>query len=247
MLILTKNNIDWRKIIWKRKEIILLLGLYGKPGISGQDGLKLILSTDDTRKAIFNNGGIPIIITPTQDMTYFLNFEKPLSKRDMELLDTQISICDGILMPGGYRIYFYDKYICKKANEMNIPLLGICAGMQVMCNYDNDNKNIKVEGHKSTDLDYRHDIEISKSSKLFSIINKEKIAVNSFHTYAVSNSGSYNVCAKANDVIEAVEKPDSLFNIGVQWHPEKLNDEPSKKLLSAFISSALEYSKTKNE
>ena len=172
----------------------------GRPDISGEDNLKLIVSTDETRRAVINNGGIPIIISPTQDMIYHLNLEKPLS--DL-----------------GYRIYFYDKYICKKANEINIPLLGICAGMQVMCNYDNDNKNIKVEGHRSTDSEFKHEVSVKNSSKLFSIVKESKLLVNSFHSYAVPNSGSYTICAKANDVIEAVEKKNSLFNIGVQWHP----------------------------
>lgn len=217
----------------------------GRPDISGEDNLKLIVSTDETRRAVINNGGIPIIISPTQDMIYHLNLEKPLSDLDTQILDRQISLCDGIIMPGGYRIYFYDKYICKKANEINIPLLGICAGMQVMCNYDNDNKNIKVEGHRSTDSEFKHEVSVNSSSKLFSIVKESKLLVNSFHSYAVPNSGSYTVCAKANDVIEAVEKKNSLFNIGVQWHPEKLNDESSTKLLQAFISSAIKYSKTK--
>lgn len=223
-----------------------IIGIVGRPGISGEDNLKLILSTDETRKAIVNHGGIPIIITPTQNMIYHKNLETPLTLEDMEILDTQISLCDGLVMPGGYRIYYYDKYICQKANELNIPLLGICMGMQIMCNYNNDNKNYKVEGHRSSEENFKHEVTLDKKSKLYEIIQEEKILVNSFHSYTVQNSGSYTISALADGkVIEAVEKKDSLFNIGIQWHPEKLNDTPSDKILDAFISATREYNKLK--
>ena len=40
-----------------------------------------------------------------------------------------------------------------------------------------------------------------------------------------------------DDIIEALEYPDNRFNIGVQWHPERLDDNESNNLWSAFINS----------
>ena len=153
------------------------------------------------------------------------------------MLVQQINLCDGIIMPGGEVSYYYDKYICEYCNKIDKPLLGICMGMQIMCNYDNDNKNIKIEDGIDRNEPFNHNINIDKNSILYNILNEENIIVNSYHSYKVSSSGSYRVSARNNDVIEAVEK-DGKFNIGVQWHPEKdLEDINNQKLFKKFIDS----------
>ena len=90
---------------------------------------------------------------------------------------------------------------------------------------------------------YKHLVTIEKNSKLFDILKEEKILVNSFHDYKVENSGSYKVPAICNDVIEAVEKKEDPFNIGVQWHPEKNYDKDlnSNKIFTEFIRCAKSY------
>lgn len=93
-------------------------------------------------------------------------------------------------------------------------------GMQTMCNYNNDNANIKIENHYS-EKDYKHLMKINKNSKLYSILKEDEILVNSFHNYKVPNAGSYEAVGFSNDIIEAVENKENLFNIGLQWHPEK--------------------------
>ena len=139
-------------------------------------------------------------------------------------------------------MYFYDNYICEKANKKDMPLLGICMGMQVMCNYNNDNKNIFIEGHKDLQKEYVHSVNIIPGTKLYDIIGEEKIMVNSIHRTKVPNSGDYSISAKAEgDIIEGIEKKDKLFNIGVQWHPERTDDAPSRKIITAFIDACKQY------
>ena len=167
-------------------------------------------------------GGIPHIILPTQDMVYMNNRETPLTDEDKEILNAQIDMCDGILMPGGDFMYFYDRYICDRANEKDMPLLGICMGMQTMCNYNNENRNIFIEGHKDLEHNYVHSVNILPGTKLYDIVGKSKIMVNSIHRTKVPNAGDYTISARAEgDIIEAIEKKDKLFNLGVQWHPER--------------------------
>ena len=67
-------------------------------------------------KKIIKCGGIPILILPTNSK---------------DLLNV-LNICDGIVMPGGSDIYEYDRFICKYATENDVPILGICLGMQIM-------------------------------------------------------------------------------------------------------------------
>ena len=99
---------------------------YGRPDISRDDNVELIITQDEIRNSIIKSGGTPIVILPTQDMIYYNNNEKELSEFDKEVLNEQINLCDGIVMSGGYKIYFYDKYVCHVANEKHIPLFGIC-------------------------------------------------------------------------------------------------------------------------
>ena len=217
-----------------------VIGVVARP-YTTDNNRQVLCILESVRRKIINAGGIPMIILPTQDMVYINNKEKALKDIDKEILDSQIHMCDGILMPGGDMIYFYDKYICEKANEKDLPLLGICMGMQVMCNYNNDNKNIFIDGHNKPDDEYVHDVVIDTNSNLFNIIGKNTIKVNSLHRTKVPNSGSYNVVATSDDVIEAVERKDKQFNIGVQWHPERTDDIPSKKIIDAFVEACKIY------
>ena len=218
-----------------------IIGVSARPYIT-DNGRNALVILESIRRVIINNGGIPHIILPTQDMVYMNNRETPLTDKDKEILDAQINMCDGILMPGGDFMYFYDNYICEKANKKDMPLLGICMGMQVMCNYNNDNKNIFIEGHKDLQKEYVHSVNIVPGTKLYDIIGEEKIMVNSIHRTKVPNSGDYSISAKAEgDIIEGIEKKDKLFNIGVQWHPERTDDAPSRKIITAFIDACKQY------
>lgn len=220
-------------------------------GIIGIDESKseknIICIFENYRKAIIKHDGIPILILPPKLIDYHAITPKDtgkLTKEDKEILIRQLNLCNGVIIPGGSRRFEHHNFICDYCNKKQIPLLGICMGMQVMCNYNNDNKNININNsfHNSK-KDYKHLVEIKKDSKLFDILKEEKILVNSFHDYKVENSGSYQIAATCNDVIEAVEKKEDSFNIGVQWHPEKNYDKDlnSIKLFKNFINSAKLY------
>ena len=214
-----------------------IIGVLARPYMT-DNGRYVMCILENIRKAVIKSGGIPLMILPAQNMNYLNNRENVLSDEDKEILDTQINLCDGILMPGGDRIYFYDKYVCKVANEKHLPLFGICMGMQVMCNYNNENINEKVEGHKEPKGNYLHDVNIDRNSKLFDILQKESITVNSLHGYKVPNAGEYQATAFCDsNIIEAIEKKDEVFNLGVQWHPEIHFDENDQKLFKNFVDA----------
>lgn len=219
-----------------------IIGIVGRTGIHTLDRTS-IQALDAYRRAVIKSGSVPITILPPQDVDYYNSIPSELNKlsdEEKEILDTQLKLCDGIIMPGGTKRFEYDNYICDYCNKKNIPLLGICMGMQVMCNYSNDNVNIKIEDDSHYSLDeYKHKVKIDKDSKLFEILNEEEILVNSLHHYKVKNSGDYEIVATNKDIIEAVEKRDNKFNIGLQWHPEKNYDIDlnSQKIFNAFIKS----------
>lgn len=84
--------------------------------------------------------------------------------------------------------------------------------------------------------DYSHKITINKNSLLFRILDEEDITVNSLHSFVISDT-SLDISAYSSDgVIEAVEDKSRKFFLGVQWHPELLNDNYSKKIFDYFIN-----------
>ena len=94
--------------------------------------------------------------------------------------------------------------------------------------------------HNNDEDDYHHFVTIKESSKLRQIIGKDYIRVNSFHNFTVYDGGNFDVVARSDDgLIEAIENPDHPFQIGVQWHPERMlefeHDLYSEKLFRAFL------------
>ena len=68
---------------------------------------------------------------------------------------------------------------------------------------------------------------------------EDRIPVNSVHHDIIDfDMNTLEVNAISEDgIIEGVEHPDKKFIIGVQWHPEYIIDDSSKKILNSFIDS----------
>lgn len=161
--------------------------------------------------AVSDNGAIPILI----------------NENNLEL----IKLCGGILLTGGDEKGSLDDYLIKYALDNNLPLLGICQGMQSMALYNTNNKLVDVSNHYKCE----HIINI-EDSKLKNIIGKSEIIVNSYHHQQVLSSKEFKVIARSCDgVIEALESSNDIFQIGVEWHPERMNNEDSKRIFREFI------------
>jgi putative glutamine amidotransferase len=64
---------------------------------------------------------------------------------------------------------------------------------------------------------------IKKLTNLFSITKKKEVVINSIHNQAINKVGDeLKVSACHEKIIEAIEKEDYPFLLGVQWHPEYL-------------------------
>ena len=180
-----------------------------------------------------------------------------------------ISLIDAVIITGGnFDIHpsFYGKKnnhsrsiknirtnfeikICELSLQQNIPIFGICGGVQLLnvcCGGTliQDIKkfnNILLE-HEQTNPrnETSHSVKINKQSKLYKIINQEKIQVNSAHHQAVNHLGK-NLIASGlahDSIIESIESTEHDWCIGVQWHPEFLITKADKLLISNFIESS---------
>ena len=207
---------------------------------------------DYYRNAILKNGAVPIGILPPQQIEYFnqrVSETELLTLEEKRILDKQLSLCDGILLPGGYKTFEYDTYIIDYCIRNNKPILGICLGMQVMASFgkkrdnglpalDNEKNNENGINHRCESREV-HKVRLDKSSKLYKIMEKEEIVVNSLHRYHVVEPKLYTTVGYSEDnLIEAIEYKENKFNIGVQWHPERLLDKKEENnIFSEFIKS----------
>lgn len=124
--------------------------------------------------------------------------------------------------------------LARQALAANIPVLGICRGMQVL--------NIAAGGDIYQDIATQlgermiqhnqlaprwhptHEIAVAGGTVLSSIFGPGVIRVNSFHHQAVRNPApGFVISARSPDgVAEAIESRNFSFALGVQCHPEAL-------------------------
>lgn len=217
-------------------------------------GCKRIKLFEDYVSSVIAAGGIPIILPVTTDK---------------EILDKHLEIIDGLLISGGYDINplryneephkliqttceerdEFEFYLAKKAMEKSIPILGICRGHQIL-NVVNGGTlyqdiSLKagtyiahVQANHGTEVS--HSIDIDKDSKLYNILG-ETALINSLHHLAIKDvaPGFKAVATSKDGVIEAIEKIDGNFALGIQWHPEALTDtlDSMLNIFKYFIDS----------
>lgn len=125
------------------------------------------------------------------------------------------------------------------------PILGICRGAQLINIYFNGTLYPKILDldeyiiHKNSIFPIKIAI-IKKLSNLFSITKKKEVVINSIHNQAIDAVGEdLKISACHDKIIEAIEKDDYPFLLGVQWHPEYLIYLKEHRLIfKNFIMSA---------
>jgi putative glutamine amidotransferase len=130
--------------------------------------------------------------------------------------------------------------------ERGKPILGICAGMQMIAclNGSRLTPDLRADNPDALDHDSRntlHWITLAGGSRLRAVVGAPSLLVNSFHREAIAEVGSgVQAAAHASDgTIEAIEVPDHPFAIGLQWHQELLSGEehPGDAIFRGLISA----------
>lgn len=149
--------------------------------------------------------------------------------------------------------------LIEAAFQRKMPIFGICRGIQILNvalggtlyqDIDSDHFSTKLLQHmqQSGRAVATHSVQVIADNLLATIVEQEKIAVNSFHHQAVNVlAEKLKVAAKSSDgIIEAVVHEEMPFCLAVQWHPEELaiaGDEGAQKLFSAFVEASLKFKK----
>jgi putative glutamine amidotransferase len=132
------------------------------------------------------------------------------------------------------------------ALSTNIPVLGICRGLQVLVVAtggsliahlpDEVGEVVIHRAHQSSAIE--HSVKIAANSHLAKIVGATELNVFSWHHQAASIvPQEWNVTARAADgVIEALEHKHHPWAIALQWHPELAIDDPlQQRIFQAFI------------
>lgn len=235
----------------KFKSEIPVIGVVGRV-IRSDQGHEVISTGEYYRKCLNRNNAAVFTIQPPQDIIY--NDYSPkdvprLKQSEKDILDFALQRLDGIILPGGSKWYEFDEYICKYALEHNIPLLGICLGMQTMAYIDNlsaRTPKFKTYLNEESDIDhyqigpdYVHAVNIKPTSPLGKLLKQQTIMVNSRHNYNIGElTNEFTVYGYSPDGI-----PEYMTNgksaTAVQWHPEIMAeyDLNNKLLIEAFVNT----------
>ena len=141
--------------------------------------------------------------------------------------------------------------IAKAAYRADVPMLGICGGMQSINVALGGTLYQDIAAQLDTPIDHlpaysatkiTHAIQIAPGSLLRRIAGKARMDVNSSHHQSVKKVAPNLVqtAVSLDDVIEAIEAPARAFILGVQWHPEFLYDRDpiQRRLFSALVRAA---------
>jgi putative glutamine amidotransferase len=206
--------------------------------------------------AIQRAGGLALMIPPDPEL-----------ERDP---DQVLDLIDGLILAGGSDIdpstYGAERHpqtketvperdatelaLVKRAWERDLPVLGICRGMQLL--------NVALGGTLRQHLpdefgheDHRrvpgsfdgadHDVRLAAGSLAAKAAGEEVHVTKSHHHQGIAEiGGGLEVTGHStlDDLPEAVEAPGHRFVLGVQWHPEA--DERSR-VVAALVEEARAY------
>ena len=232
------------------------VGLAAGIGAKNQEWQML---ADDYIVAIERAGGIPVILPVTEDI---------------ETLTPLLQKLDGVLFSGGSDIdpNLYGEYpklglgviepkrdihelklAQKVLLDTNIPVLGICRGMQLLTvatggKLYQDLATQKPEGiNHSVPKAIRHHafhpVRMEVDSILYNVFQTDELRVNSFHHQAVKELGKgFQATMFAPDgIVEGIEwEEPNRFVIAVQWHPEMMEGQVDtiRPIFNAFIEAS---------
>jgi len=222
-------------------------------GITGNYGEQLCKIAETYYKSVWRAGGVPVIIPPLGDTDLIIN---------------TLDRIDALILSGGgdYDPHYAGEEPSPKLGTINaerdlpelliaqlaynrqIPILGICRGIQTLA--------MALGGHVRQDISdiqqlqhsqeedrsvATHSVLVEQGSTLYNIYSGSELMVNSFHHQAVDDVGKrFRVVARSEDgIIEAMESTEYKSILGVQWHPECL--EEGLPIFTWLVAEARQY------
>lgn len=209
---------------------------------------------DDYIDSVIQAGGVPFII--------------PFNTNE-EVIKEEISQLDGLILSGGHDVDpinygeeprqkltttfperdTFDSLLIKYAEQNNLPILGICRGIQILNVYhggtltqDLSYADHELLGHSqpSGPTVHSHSLNVHKGTFFEGLFNHEnQIFVNSFHHQVINKvADDFEVGLVAPDgVVEGIKNLNYKgLEFAVQFHPEMLHRiDPHAKIIFKFL------------
>jgi putative glutamine amidotransferase len=215
------------------------------------DGYEVTLAPRNYVNAVQRAGGLAIVLPPD-----------PAAAADPDLLLDRV---DALLMAGGADIDpasygaephpetkgtwperdAFEIALARRALELEMPLLGICRGMQLL--------NVALGGsldqhlpesvqgsvHRSVAGSFgTHRVRLAPGTLACDAAGTEGLLVMSHHHQGVERLGEgleVSGWSVDDDLVEAIELPDHRYALGVVWHPE---EDPESPVIASLVEAA---------
>ncbi len=221
--------------------------------------------SDNYSMAIEAAGGIPVMLP-----AHYTDIEAMLDR-----LDGVVITGGGDIDPSRYGQEPYKKTegvdaerdefeqaIVHAAIERDMPLLGICRGLQMLnvalggtLHQDLADLYAGSHEHRQQALKIHHEETFQVAtlspgdSPLRALADSDQIEINSFHHQGIDTLAQpLDIMATTGDgLIEAVYHPGMSYCVAVQWHPEMLapNHKDAAALFRSFIDAAVSFAATR--
>ena len=165
--------------------------------------------------------------------------------------DEVLDLVDGLLLAGGADYGdvpdrdAFELALAARALERDVPLLGVCRGMQLMniarggTLIEHLPDTVGHEDHRATPGAFGdHDVRLREGSLAARAAGAVLRATKSHHHQGVDAIGEgleVTGWAQMDELPEAIEDPSRRFALGVQWHPEA---DPVAAEIAALVEEA---------
>ncbi|MCC7014300.1 MAG: gamma-glutamyl-gamma-aminobutyrate hydrolase family protein [Planctomycetes bacterium] len=202
-------------------------------------------------EALLKAGGIPLVIPPVggpSDVRRLLERVDGLVCSGGDDFDTArlgLEPTHPAARPVPSAKQDFDFELVRAALELQLPMLGICYGMQLFglvgggALYQHLPED--RPGRRAHSGGVLHKVTLDPRSFLGRVLELDEVEVVSRHHQAVRGLGrGWRACAHDDEgLIEAIESPELPFAVGVQWHPELAAEgSPQDRLFRALVFAA---------
>jgi gamma-glutamyl-gamma-aminobutyrate hydrolase PuuD len=233
----------------ERQRPVIGITTYAQEASWGVWRLPAALIPLDYVESVERAGGRPVLIPPSE-----------------EGVDETLDALDGIVFSGGADVdpvlYGAEPHpetdspqahrdrgelaLLRAALERDLPMLAVCRGFQLLNVARGGDlvqhlpEELGHDEHKRVPGEFaEHPVEVKEGTRLASVVGARS-DVSSHHHQGLGRVGDGLVeSAWAEDgTVEGVEDPSRRFAVGVQWHPETLED---RALFGALVEEARTY------